>query len=61
MSEKLLSVLVSLVLLACGLSFYPMEKDRQWERQVQQKSRPAHAALPPQDNPGQARRSNLRQ
>ncbi len=32
MSRMLVSFLATLILLACGLSFYPMEKDKQLER-----------------------------
>ena len=58
MSRISISCLSSLILLACGLSFYPMEKDKQLERLEQrqrlgapptpQESRFALAERPPE-------------
>ena len=46
-SDKASSLLISLVLLACGLSFYPMEKDVQAEQLARQKALATVQASPP--------------
>ena len=46
MPGKTTSLVMSLLLLACGLSFYPMEKDLVLERQAQQAAERQRVAPP---------------